>query len=684
MKVRFNIVKVIISFSVVVLAVAFAMPRSQRFSYEYKIGYEWEYEDFYSDLSFPLLKSSEQLRDEILSGQPSPIPYFRYDEDVTNNALRSAASANLSEMTQAVLASLQKIMEKGVVADDQALPSDETGIVYIQKNKRAQKSPSAELWTQSRARSRLLADIMAAGCANADSLLRSSKIYDLIVPNLVYDKQTTELVNSASGNISPTSGYVSNGTLLVRHGEIVTPETAQTLDSYKAEKQSRGYLDSGALVFLGNLILSIALAVLLYFAIYYTNPTVFTDSRFYHVLTVFLLTAVGTLLAVRQGSRVFLYVPYTLAALYLQAFFKETLIVPVYSVCLLPLMLFAGNGACYYLMYLVAGIAATCAIKHFAKGWMQFIVAIITFAVLSVVYAALLALHFMESGEWSYVLVRLLAASLLTVAGYPLIYLFEKMFNLVSNSRLRELCDTSNSLLRQLEQKAPGTFQHSLQVMNMADAAARAIDANPLLVRAGALYHDIGKMRNPQCFVENESLLSKNEADKYHFGLTPEQSAHDIIKHVIDGEELARKERLPGIIIDFIRTHHGTSTVSYFYNKALNSGSEVDIEQFRYPGVKPATREQVILMLCDTIEAASRSLQTHTPESCAAFVDKIVKGKLEEGQLDASEISIKELEELKEALKTYLLQMHHERIAYPENRNKKQIKKNYERRTEKN
>ena len=274
----------------------------------------------------------------------------------------------------------------------------------------------------------------------------------------------------------------------------------------------------------------------------------------------------------------------------------------------------------------------------------------------------------MESGEWSYVLVRLLAASLLTVAGYPLIYLFEKMFNLVSNSRLRELCDTSNSLLRQLEQKAPGTFQHSLQVMNMADAAARAIDANPLLVRAGALYHDIGKMRNPQCFVENESLLSKNEADKYHFGLTPEQSAHDIIKHTID----------------FIRTHHGTSTVSYFYNKALNSGSEVDIEQFRYPGVKPATREQVILMLCDTIEAASRSLQTHTPESCAAFVDKIVKGKLEEGQLDASEISIKELEELKEALKTYLLQMHHERIAYPENRNKKQIKKNYERRTEKN
>ena len=220
--------------------------------------------------------------------------------------------------------------------------------------------------------------------------------------------------------------------------------------------------------------------------------------------------------------------------------------------------------------------------------------------------------------------------------------------------------------------------------MNMADAAARAIDANPLLVRAGALYHDIGKMRNPQCFVENESLLSKNEADKYHFGLTPEQSAHDIIKHTIDGEELARKERLPGIIIDFIRTHHGTSIVSYFYNKALNSGSEVDIEQFRYPGVKPATREQVILMLCDTIEAASRSLQTHTPESCAAFVDKIVKGKLEEGQLDASEISIKELEELKEALKTYLLQMHHERIAYPENRNKKQIKKNYERRTEKN
>ena len=237
--------------------------------------------------------------------------------------------------------------------------------------------------------------------------------------------------------------------------------------------------------------------------------------------------------------------------------------------------------------------------------------------------------------------------------------------------RLDELCDTSNPLLHSLEQKAPGTFQHCLQVMNMASAVAGKIGANKQLIRAGALYHDIGKMQNPLCFVENESMLVRGDGQmRYHEGLTPAQSAQDIIRHVSDGLELADKARLPRVIKDFINTHHGTSCVSYFYTKYLNDGGdEAEKNFFCYPGQKPVSREQVILMLCDSIEAASRTLSDYSPETFDKFVEGIVAGKVAEGQLDDAEISVKDLGRVKDALKSYLAQMYHERIAYPKRNN---------------
>ena len=243
------------------------------------------------------------------------------------------------------------------------------------------------------------------------------------------------------------------------------------------------------------------------------------------------------------------------------------------------------------------------------------------------------------------------------------------MFNLVSNTRLRDLSDTSGALLRELEQKAPGTFQHSLQVMNMADAVARAIDINPVPVRVGALYHDIGKMNNPLCFVENESLVPVEDGQKYHDSKTPEESAMDIVRHVTDGVETARKHHLPNIIVDFILTHHGTTVVRYFYNKFLESGGDPSgISSFTYNGRKPADKSQIVLMLCDSIEAASRTLKDYSPESCSRFVEAIVAGKMEEGQFDEADITIREIGIVKETLKQYLVQSHHGRIVYPNNK----------------
>ena len=234
----------------------------------------------------------------------------------------------------------------------------------------------------------------------------------------------------------------------------------------------------------------------------------------------------------------------------------------------------------------------------------------------------------------------------------------------MSSTRLQELSDTSNELLRQLEQKAPGTFQHSLQVMNLASAAARAINADEILIKAGALYHDIGKIKNPLCFVENESLTSTDA--KYHSDITPLQSAQDIIKHVTDGVELAQAHKLPSVITDFIRTHHGTTCVSFFYDKYLKEGGDPELKkEFLYPGPTPTTKEQVILMLSDSIEAASRTLRDYSQESISALVDRIFAYKIEDGQLEQADITLKEIDTIKIVMQTYLGQMYHERIKYP-------------------
>ena len=550
--------------------------------------------------------------------------------------------------------------------------AEEPEVIYIQRDKRAVKSPTTEVYRLTEARARLLSDIAALSRVNVDSLFRAEGVYDLLVPNLLFDEQTTELVHAESTPvISPTSGYVNAGQLIVQEGEIVTGEIAQMLDSYKREFEANvGYLGPPALLLLGNVLIALAILVLLYLSIYFNNPRIFEDSRYPYLIVVFLLTALVTLILIRVNERYLMFVPFTLSALLLQAFMRNRVVVPVYVVSLLPLLIFSHDGPVLFVMFFVAGMVAVLSFRYFNRGWKQFVTALVTFAVLSVVYLGFRAADMVAGNVWR-ALLSLFIGSMLTVAGYPLTYLFERLFNLVSNSRLIELCDISNPLIRELEQKAPGTFQHSLQVMNMVDAAARAIGANADLVRAGALYHDIGKMTNPLCFIENESVVVREGAPKYHTGLSSEQSAKDIIRHMSDGVEIARKNHLPDTIIDFIRSHHGTTTTGFFYQQFLREGGDpARVDEFRYPGIKPVSKEQIILMLSDSVEAASRTLKEFTPEAYSAFVERIVAGKMDEGQFDRADITISELGTVKETLKQYLAQINHERIVYPKQKSK--------------
>ena len=664
-------------FIVLFIILVLILPTSPKFGYEYRRGSEWNYETLYAQFDFPILKTEEQIQEERSRSATSVIPYYKYSEDVVNKNLRAAEALSLGRdaaLKPAIVSTIREIYAQGVVPDEGVKldrnATDISGeVLYIQKDKRAVKLPVTEVYKQTDAKSKLIAELgRRYRSYNLDSILKANSVYDLIVPNLVYDRQTTEVVHAESGTfISPTQGFVNAGQLIVSNGEIVTAEIAQMLDSYKVEYEANmGYGTSRAMQWIGNILLALVMVMLLYLAVYFTKRQVLLESnKVWYIILVFLIFTVCTLLVGRSQPLYLFLVPFTLPALWHQAFFRNKAVLILYVITLLPLLMFTHYGVVFFVMYLFAGFVAIFAFRYFYKGWQQFITGLIIFAVLAVTY---FGFRFIDSvsGNVIITLTFLFLGSIFTVLGYQLVFLFENIFDLVSNSRLAELGDTSNKLLRELESKAPGTFQHSLQVMTMADAAARSIGANSLLVRAGALYHDIGKMNNPQCFIENEALLPAEGTVGYHANLDSRQSAKDIIAHVKDGLEIADRYKLPQVIKDFILTHHGTTRTGYFYNKYINEGGDPsDSADFYYPGVKPFTKEHVILMLCDSIEAASRTLKASTPEAYSAFVEKMVASKMDAGQFDESSISICEINTVKESLKSYLAQLYHERVVYP-------------------
>ena len=662
----------VLVFAVLVLL----MPRTAKFNYSYKKGTPWPYETLISQFDFPILKTEDQIQAEREEAGTIVIPFYRYSEEVTSTVVKNAQSLDLggfNNLRPSVVTRLGDIYAKGVISDakvklEQGSAQVSENLIYIQRNKRAVQYPRTEVYKVSEARDQLVALLAKSyPSVNLDSLFRRTGVYEVIIPNLQYDKTMTELTHAESADyVSPTLGYVKADEKIVSKGEIVTAEVAQILDSYKEEyNQVFGYAGPRVLLYLGNVLLALALVVILYLILHFTSPGVFSrGNQYYYILSVFLLAALITFVVERIAPSLMYLVPFPVFALFLLAFFRKKQVLPLYMVMLLPLLIFCGNGMELYVMFLTAGVVTIQTFSYFSKGWRQFLNAAIIFAVEVLVYLGFRFIDVGSTATWWVDLALIFVGAMATVALYPLIYLFEKVFNLVSVTRLIELADTSNPLLQELAAKAPGTFQHCLQVMNMVDAVGRATDADVPLLRAAALYHDIGKMQNPLCFIENESTAPG--ATKYHDGKSPKESAMDIIRHVDDGLAIADEHRLPEVLKDFIRTHHGTSNTAYFMNKYLNAGGDPsDVSAFYYHGQKPTTKEQVILMVCDSIEAASRTLKEFTPQAYDRFVESIVKGKEEAGQLEDADITLHDLNLMKRMLKTYLQQIFHSRVAYP-------------------
>jgi len=415
---------------------------------------------------------------------------------------------------------------------------------------------------------------------------------------------------------------------------------------------------------MSHILMVLAVVTLLFMTIFFVHPHIFVDmKRLIFILLLCFISYLATVLLRGINQQLLFLFPYAAFILYTASFFRRSSVYPVYLISLLPLLILSENGVELFLIDAVAGAIALLSFSIFSRGWIQFLNIIYIFAGMAVVYLSFK----LSMNEWAQLfksteLLFLLINAILVIVLYPFVFLFEKIFSLVSYSKLWDMTDTNNKLLQEMAQKAPGTFQHSIQVANLAENAARQIGANSMLVRVGALYHDVGKSKNPFCFIENQ-VPGVND---YHKDLTPIESARDIIRHVDDGIAIAKEYNLPQVVTNFIRSHHGTSQTLYFYNKYCNEGGDPDNKApFTYDGILPTTKEQVILMMADAVEAASRSLKSYTKESISDLVDKILSVRLSDEQLSIADISISEINTIKESFKSYLMQIYHARIVYP-------------------
>ena len=656
----------------IVLAVLLLLlyPREGKFQYEYQKGRPWVYETLISPIDFPILKTEAEMLREKEERASETVDYYSYDPSVAPPVLdrfgHKAVELQLDgELTQKLYDHLDEAYRRGIVSD--LGEADLSGkVVFIKRDKRAEETPASDIYDLARVLSVLKSDLLYDYPEmNVDSLVRRFDLPSFIVPNLFFDEYTTELVHREAVNyISPTKGMVYAGQLIVSEGETVTGEICEILDSYKEEyRLSYGYSGSQNALLISHLLLVLLLLAIFFFAVFFLDRSAFSSMpKLLFLMMLLLISFAGVSILFRVDERLLYLFPFAVIALYMSAFFRDDLSYAVYAVTILPLLIIPENGVELFFINLVGGSAVLYAYSRLSRGWLQFVNIIILFVAMAVTCFVFK----LGAGDFSYAFkatefLYLGINALLTIVLYPFVYLFEKLFGFVSYSRLRDLSETTNKLLKNLQYKAPGTFQHSLQVANLAENAAREIGANAMLVRVGSLYHDIGKMENPMCFIENQA-----EGVNYHAGLTPEESARAIIKHVDDGLALAKKAKLPAIVTDFIACHHGRSVTLYFYNVYCNNGGDpANKAAFTYNGILPRTKEQVVVMMADAVEAASRTLKDYSEESISALVDKIMANRFDDSQLAEADISIRDINKVKESFKTYLMQIYHARIAYP-------------------
>lgn len=656
------------------ILIVYLLPKGGKFKYEVTRGKPWQYENLYAPFDFAILKTDDEIvkeKDQIISNH---ISYYNYNEKVVEN-VKTKAEEEISEVfTDSVLNRRERaisnfvaevldgLYETGVLQEESRLEDDE--LIYLKRGNFAEEINYGQIFTQDEIPEYLTTNINRSNLSSLKPELLEL-FYNVIEPNVTFDGSFTQReLDSKLGAISYTRGSIERGTIIISRGEIVEGEKLDILNSLKQEYESQLWSESSYnwILFGYSLLVCLALLMLLLFIRKYRRDIYENNVKITFIFFNLLLMVFLTTLVVNLEPRYVYIVPLCILPLTLKAFFDSRLGLFTHVITVLILGFVVPNSYEYMFLQIIAGIVTILTVSELYKRANLFISVGQITSIYIIVY---FAFTIIQEGnvldlDWEIFLTFVLGG-LATLFVQPLIYIYEKLFGLVSDMSLLELSDTNSRLLKELSEKAPGTFHHSLNVANLAEAAANEIGANAMLVRVGALYHDLGKMENPAYFSENQAS-SVNSHDE----LSPKESAEIIIGHVITGIEVAKKNNLPDRVIDFIRTHHGTSTVYFFYMKEKQLNDEAVAADFRYPGPIPFSRETAILMMCDSVEAASKSLKEPTTGKINDFVEKIVNKQMEEGQFINADITFKEIQIIKKILKQKLKNIFHLRVEYPE------------------
>ncbi len=656
-----------------VAIIVWFLPRdSNSKRYNYDVGKPWMYQSFIAQFDFPIYKSEDAIKQEQDSILKGLMPYYNYDPTREKKELErfnkdfSSELTGLSHHYRAIIIDrIHRLYSAGIMNTPEynAIAHDSTNMVKVVAGKSATPIEIGCIYSTMSAYEALLKD---EELSKDRALLQKLNLTNYLEPNLTYDKEKTETERTDMlGSIPLASGMVLSGQKIIDRGEIVDDYTYRVLSSFERELQRRNATQMeltttfiGQVIYVTILVMLFTMYIALFRKDYFDKPR--SIMMLYVMITLFPIAV--AMMIEHNWFNVYI-VPFAMAAIFARMFMDSR----TAFVTQLTIVLICAAAVKYQyefiIIQIVSGLVAIYSLRELSSRAQVIKTAALVTVSCCAVY---LALQMMQETDVlkldSKMYTHFAVNGVLLLLSYPLMYLIEKTFGFTSNVTLFELSNTFKGVLRNLSEVAPGTFQHSITVGNLAAEVANRIGADSLLVRVGALYHDIGKMTNPAFFTENQAGVNPHDT------LTCKESAKIIIGHVAEGVKIAEKANLPTIIKDFILTHHGRGMAKYFYIKYQNEHPDevVDKEQFTYPGPNPFTREQALLMMADTCEAASRSLQEYTEESISSLVDRLIDSQVADGCFKDCPITFRDIAQAKQVLTERLMSIYHTRIQYPE------------------
>lgn len=667
---------------ITVLLIVWALPRNESKQFRYDIGKPWMYGSFIAKFDFPIYKTDEAIKEQEDSLLETYQPYYNYDPAVEKKQVskfladyQNGIPGLPHNYVRLIADRLHRLYQAGIMDTPEYNEAyrDSTSQVRLVSGNSAQSIPLACVYSTLSAYEQLFIDEQIA---MQRPILQRCNLNNYIEPNLIYDKGKSETErNDLLSSIPPASGMVMSGQKVIDRGDIVDEYTYRVLSSFEREIKRRSATQTqitntiiGQVIFVTLMVFLFTMYLGLFRRDYFNKPR--SIAMLYTLITLF---PVVVSLMMRHNFLSVYMLPFAMVPIFVRVFMDSR----TAFVCHVTMILICTTAVRYQyefiIIQLVAGLIAIYSLRELTRRAQVFKTAILVGIGSTFVY---LALQLMQDNDFSSMdhdmYYHFVVNAVLLLIAYPMMYIIEKMFGFVSSVTLFELSNTNRGLLRDLSEIAPGTFQHSITVGNLAAEIANKIGANALLVRTGALYHDIGKMKNPVFFTENQAGVNPHDT------LTYQESARIIISHVTEGVKLAERENLPTIIRDFIVTHHGTGITKFFYIKYKNEHpeEEVDPAPFTYPGPNPFTREQAILMIADGVEAASRSLPEYTEESISTLVNRMIDQDVTDGYFKECPITFRDLAIAKLVLIERLKAIYHTRISYPEMKKQNEEEKN--------